>query len=713
MNIFLDSRSRLRPFAGAIALLCVIGLMHATSRAASTEPASDSPVDPFLWLEDLTGPKAMDWVHQQNAISTKELASSSDFEPIRTRMLSILNSDQRIPYIEKHGKFYYNFWRDAGHVRGLWRRTTLDQYKKPQPAWEMVIDLDQLAANEKENWVWHGATVLKPDYDRALVMLSRGGADANVVREFDLNANRFVDGGFTLPEAKCDLVWRDRDSLYVGTDFGPGTLTKSGYPRIVKQWNRGTPLAEAKTVFEGSADDVGSEPVVVHDHGRVYELIVREITDFSDEVHLRRGNKWVLIDKPPDAELDTFDGYVLLRLRADWNLAGHLYKSGSLLAFDLEDYLKGKRDAMALFVPNERTSLTSISSTKHQMILNEMDNVRGRVWLLELHGNQFSQTLLNGPEFGTISATGVDADESDDCFIEIDDFLTPPGLYLDNTAHSTGRELLKSMPAFFNADGLEARQLEAVSKDGTRVPYFQVGRKDLKLDGKNPTLLYGYGGFEIPMQPGYRAGVGSAWLERGGVYVLANIRGGGEFGPAWHNAARKQNRQRAYDDFAAVTEDLIARKVTSPAHLGIQGGSNGGLLMGVMLTQRPDLFGAVVCQAPLLDMRRYNKLLAGASWMDEYGDPDQPADWAYIRKYSPYQNASKDRKYPPVLFTTSTRDDRVHPGHARKMAALLESQDHEVLFYENTEGGHGGSANNEQLAFMNALAFTFLLKQLR
>jgi prolyl oligopeptidase len=383
-----------------------------------------------------------------------------------------------------------------------------------------------------------------------------------------------------------------------------------------------------------------------------------------------------------------------------------------LLVGDFEAYLKGERKLVALFTPTDRKSLASTAETKNFLILNELDNVRNKLYILKRENGAWTRTPMAAPVFGSIGIGAIDPDELDDYFMTVTDFLTPSSLYW-GTVGLDNREKLKSLPAFFQTDGLEITQHEAISKDGTRVPYFQVASSKLKLNGKNPTLLYGYGGFEISMLPSYSGGIGTAWLERGGVYVLSNIRGGGEFGPRWHEAARKENRQRAYDDFIAVAEDLIKRKVTSPKHLGIQGGSNGGLLMGVMLTERPDLFKAVVCQVPLLDMRRFNRLLAGASWMAEYGNPDLPEQWEYIRKYSPYQNVSKQVKYPRTLFTTSTRDDRVHPGHARKMVARMEEQGHDVLYYENIEGGHGGAANNKQSAFMTALAYTFLLKELK
>lgn len=716
MALIVECWNKFTCFAGpaAICLMACVSTAGSAKAGESTGPESTrvvQPTDPNLWLEDVTGERALSWVRQQNAISTKELEASPVFEPIRKRLLAVLDSKEKIPYVSKHGAYYYNFWRDEKNVRGIWRRTTLEEFKKPNPAWETVLDLDRLAADEKQNWVWKGADVLYPTYDRCLVRLSRGGADASVVRELDLKTKEFVQDGFYLPEAKSDVAWRDRDTLYVGTDFGAGSLTASGYPRIVKEWKRGTALEQAKTVFEGKPEDVSVSGFVDHDHGHTYEFITRGVTFFSSEDYVRRGDEWVRIDKPADAITGTFEDQLVLKLRSDWTVAGKTYPAGALLAADFEAYLKGGRELEVLFMPTERKSLAATSATKNYLILNELDNVRNRLYALQHRDGRWTRSPLSTPAFGSVGIEGIDPDESDDYFMTVTDFLTPSSLSYGAIGQGTP-EKLKSLPAFFDAQGLEITQHEATSKDGTKVPSFQVSRKTLALDGRNPTLLYGYGGFEISMLPSYSAGVGSAWLERGGTYILANIRGGGEFGPKWHEAARKRNRQRAYDDFIAVAEDLIARKVTSPAHLGIQGGSNGGLLMGVMLTERPDLFKAVVCQVPLLDMRRFNKLLAGASWMDEYGNPDKPDEWAYISKYSPYQNVFSGKKYPRVLFTTSTRDDRVHPGHARKMVARMEEQGHDVLYYENIEGGHGGAANNKEAAFMSALAYTFLNHEL-
>ena len=692
----------------------VLPLVMLTASSLNAAPAPTPTDDPYQWLEDVGGAKPLEWVEAQNKVSLAELTAAPGYQALYDRLLAINDSRARIPAVVKRGAFYYNFWQDAEHPRGLWRRTSPEDYRKENPTWETVLDLDALARDEKENWVWKGTEALYPSYDRVLLNLSRGGGDAVVVREFDIPSKSFVkENAFNLTEAKSDVSWLDRDTLFVGTDFGAGALTTSGYPRIVKKWRRGTALADAPVVFSGEASDVSISAYVANEPGYHREFIRRAITFYTSETYLHEAGKLTKLDLPLDAQPGTYRDQILVELRSAWTTAGRTYPAGALLATDYKRFLKGERDFVLLFTPTPRSSLVGTSATKNHLIVNELDNVRNRLYTLTLRADGgWQRTVLPAPAFGSVSATAIDGDESDDFFLSVTDFLTPSSLYF-GTVGRDERPLLKQLPAFFTAAGLEISQHEAVSKDGTRVPYFMVGRKGLALDGKNPTLLYGYGGFEISMTPSYSGGIGAAWLEQGGVYVLANIRGGGEFGPNWHQSALKANRQRAYDDFAAIAEDLIARKVTSPAHLGTMGGSNGGLLMGVMLTQRPELFGAVVCQVPLLDMKRYHLLLAGASWMGEYGNPDVPAEWDFISRYSPYQNAVAGKKYPRTLFMTSTRDDRVHPGHARKMAARLAAQGHDLLYYENTEGGHGGAANNAQRARMTALAYTFLAKQLR
>ena len=683
----------------------------ASSTAGEADKTSPAPEDRFLWLEDVTGEKSLDWARARNAESAKVLVTPEE-AALEKRLLDILDSKERIPDVNKLGPYYYNFWRDAKNPRGIWRRTTLDEYRKPEPAWQTVIDVDALGAAEKESWVWHGANCLRPGYKRCLVSLSRGGADASVHREFDLENRVFLKDGFFLPEAKSQVDWVDENTLFVGTNFGEGSLTTSGYPRITKLWKRGTPLAQAETVFEGKPEDVAV--VGIHDATRGYErdFVQRSPTFFSDELYLRRDGKLVKIDKPLSANANVHRDLLLLELRDDWTVGGKTYPAGALVAADFEAFLKGERKLDVLFEPGERRSLQGYSPTLRAILVNELDNVKNRVFVLSRKGGVWTREALpNMPEFGTVAARAVDDEESDDYFLTVTDYTTPTSLSLGSVGRGT-TEKLKQLPAFFDASGLVASQHETASKDGTRIPYFQVSRKDLALDGKNPTLLYGYGGFEVSLLPEYRGSVGAAWLEKGGVYVVANIRGGGEFGPKWHQAALKENRHKAYEDFIAVGEDLIRRKVTSTPHLGIQGGSNGGLLMGNMLTLRPDLWGAIVCQVPLLDMRRYHTLLAGASWMEEYGNPDDPKEWSFIQGFSPYHQLKPGVKYPPTLFMTSTRDDRVHPGHARKMMASMSAMGQDVLYYENIEGGHGGAANNQQAAHMAALAYTFLWQRL-
>ena len=689
--------------------LLLLGVLMSFTLSASADEAGD----PHLWLEEVTGEKPLAWVKARNAESVAALTESELFKDLNQRLLKILDSDARIPFVSKAGDYYYNFWRDAKNKRGLWRRTTLEEYRKPKPEWETVLDLDALAAEENENWVWKGSSFLKPSYDRALVSLSRGGADATVSREFDVTSKSFVKDGFILPEAKSRIGWRDVDSLFVATDFGPGSLTRSGYPRVVREWRRGTPLDQAAPVFEGHSDDVSVGATHSQTPGYERDWVTRSITFWTTELFLRRDGKLLKIEKPDDAEAFADRDLLFIELRTSWKISEKTYPAGALLAADFEGFLKGERRFDVLFEPTPRKSLAGASPTRNHLLLNELDNVRNRLFVLtRVEGAWQRDELPGAPQFSSVNASPIDPDESDDYFMTVTDYLTPTSLYL-GTLGKGPAEKLKEGPEFFKSEGLVVTQHEAVSKDGTSIPYFQVARSDLAVDSPSPTLLYGYGGFEISMTPGYQPGTGAAWMEAGGVYVVANIRGGGEFGPGWHQAALKQNRHKAYDDFIAVAEDLIRRKVTSPEHLGIMGGSNGGLLMGNMLTRRPDLFRAIVCQVPLLDMRRYNKLLAGASWMGEFGNPDIPQEWEFIRTFSPYHNVKKEAKYPRTLFTTSTRDDRVHPGHARKMVAKMKDQGHDILYYENIEGGHGGAADNKQAAFMSALAFTFLWQQLQ
>jgi prolyl oligopeptidase len=703
------------PLLGA---LLALTLCVSTSTAAEDGEFSTADLapaeDPYLWLEEVTGDAALAWVRERNATTEKALALHPEFAAIEAGLLAIFDSRQRIPGVVQRGRWLYNFWQDADNPRGLLRRTTLDEYRKPEPAWETVLDVDRLAAEERENWVYQGSRCLSPDHRHCLVSLSRGGADAVVVREFDNERLAFVADGFTLPEAKHRIQWIDRDTLFVASDFGPGTLTDSGYPRVLKIWRRGSALTDATTVFEGERTDVSVGALVFRQRGFASrELVYRARAAWDVDWYLRDRDTGVLswLNIPRDADPGFHRDVLTVQPRSDWAVGGRTYRGGSLLAIPFERYAAGARDFTVVFEPDARRSLASVSATREALLLDVLDNVRSRLFAVYLHEGQPVRLEVALPGPGTAEATGLDPDDTDDYLLSFTDFLTPSSLYLGNVAHALP-EKLKALPAFFDAEPYETLQWEATSRDGTRIPYFVVKRKDAKLDGSHPTLLYGYGGFEVSQLPRYSAGVGVGWLSRGGVYVVANIRGGGEFGPAWHQAALKHNRQRSFDDFIAVAEDLVARGLTVPAKLAIEGGSNGGLLVGAAMTQRPELFRAVVCEVPLLDMHRYHKLLAGASWIGEYGDPERADDWAYLSRYSPYHNLRKDVRYPAVLFVTSTRDDRVHPAHARKMAARMEEQGHRVLYFENVEGGHATGTNNRQRARLATLTWAFLLTEL-
>ncbi|MBM3984902.1 MAG: S9 family peptidase [Planctomycetes bacterium] len=679
--------------------------------AATGAEAAPAPADPFLWLEDVTAERSLDWARAHNVHSQGELADGA-FRTLEARLKAQYDSDAKIPMVRKIGDHYYNLWTDAQNPRGLWRRTTPAEYEQAQPQWETVLDIDALGKAEGKSWVWHGADVLEPENRLCLISLSPGGSDADVVREFDLLTRSFVEGGFVVPEAKSSVTWRDRDHLWVGTDLGPDTLTESGYPRQTRLWKRGTPLEAAPVAFEGRREDVWV--AVSHDATPGFErdVAVRAPTFFTNEMFLWRDGAWVKVDKPDDAEATPWREWLLVQPRTDWSVGGQTFPAGSLLATKLADNLAGTARYELVFAPTERVSLSGYSPTRNHVILSTLDNVKSRLAMLTPGAGGWTRTPIEGlPAFGQLGASAIDAHESDEYFLTVNDFLSPTSLHKGTLGGGAPRRL-KSGPEFFDAKGLAVSQHEATSQDGTRIPYFEVRRADLALDGSAPTLLYAYGGFEVPMTPGYNGTVGAAWLEPGGVYVLANIRGGGEFGPQWHQAALKEKRLRCYEDLAAVAQDLCARRVTSAAHLAVMGGSNGGLMVGNMITLYPELFRAAVCQVPLLDMRRYHQLLAGASWMDEYGDPDDPAQWAFMRGFSPYHNVSQDGAYPRTLFMTSTKDDRVHPGHARKMVALMEQQGHDVLYYENIEGGHGGAADNGQRAFMSAMAYRFLAREL-
>ena len=661
--------------------------------------------DPYLWLEDISGDDALAWVREHNEPTIARFGGDQ-FEQMRAEALEVLDTDARIPYVRRRGEYLYNFWRDADNPRGVWRRTTLDSYRAEQPDWDVVIDVDDLARADDENWVWAGAEVIEPDFSLALVELSRGGADATVVREFDMATRRFVTDGFALPEAKTSVTWQDRDTVLVGTDFGDGSLTDSGYPRVVKRWKRGQPLEDAQTLFEGETEDVsvgcGYDPTP----GFERLLITRSFDFFNRHRYELRGDDLIPIEVPTDAGISVHRQWLLIRPRTDWTVGATTYPAGSLLAADYQQFLDGTADLAVVFEPDAHSSLENYAWTRDHLVLVTLVDVVSHVELVT--PGSWQRTAIEGIPSNTNTVL-VDVDEyGDEMFLDSSGFDTPSRLLWGHAGGPVSE--IKRAPSFFDAADLEVSQHFVASADGTRIPYFVVGHRHKQAPG--PTLLNGYGGFEVANTPGYLGVLGRLWLARGGTFVLANIRGGGEYGPTWHTQAMRENRHLVYEDFAAVATDLVERGITTVEQLGAQGGSNGGLLMGVMLTRYPELFGALVCSVPLLDMRRFHLLLAGASWMAEYGDPDDPDDWAFISKYSPYQNISSERRYPPILITTSTRDDRVHPGHARKMAAALEEAGQPVQYYENIEGGHGGAADNAQSAFRSALIYQFLWSQL-
>lgn len=667
--------------------------------------------DPHLWLEQIDDDKALDWVRSQNDLTVAQFTQNERFRGFQELIRTILDSDDRIPMFQACGDTLYNFWQDKDHPKGLWRRTTLEEYCKPQPQWEVVLDLDALAKSEDESWVWGGAIVCRPEYTKALVQLSRGGGDAIEIREFDLRTKDFISDGFFVAEAKTHLTWAGPNRVLIGTDFGEGTLTNSGYPMTMREWDRGCRLEDAHEFYRGQTSDV-----FVHSWADPFtnfrDYYISRATDFfNNEFFVYRNAELIKLEKQDSATANIHRGLLLLHLKHDWTRNGEQYKAGSLLIGQLDDILAGTGDYQVLFAPTKYSVLIDHSETKNSIILNISENVCTKAYVAtkDAHDNWDLERTQNSRGFLNEIGFPYEAEESDRTLTLSESFLEPSSLSLSGPNESL--RVLKRTRSFFDGESLETTQHWVVSKDGTKIPYYQIEHKD--STGIRPTLLYGYGGFSISLLPAYTPVAGNTWLNRGGTYVIANIRGGGEFGPDWHHQALKENRNRAYEDFIAVAEDLTRRGVTEPKHLGIQGGSNGGLLMGNMYVQRPDLFGAVVCQVPLLDMKRYHLLLAGASWMAEYGDPEKPEEWAYLKNFSAYQNVRADQKYPTMLITTSTRDDRVHPGHARKMVAKLKEMGHKVHYYENIEGGHAGAADNSQRAFMQALVWEFLWSTLK
>ena len=673
--------------------------------------AADTVTDPYLWLEEVEGEKALEWVKARNTPSVAVLEAQPRFAEYRAKAEAILSDKRRIPTPSIQGENVVNFWQDDTHVRGIWRKATLKSYLSGQPQWRTLIDMDQLAKAEGKNWVWKGATCLKPDYVRCLVALSNGGKDAVEVREFDTVTGQFVADGFRLPEAKMQLDWLDRDTLIVGTDFGEGSLTSSGYPRILKGWKRGTDLAAARTVFEASAEDVWAAPDVSISERGTYPVIMRGISFYTGEIHhMKADGSLVRSPLPIDADYKlVFNGKLVALLRTDWTYNGTTYPKGSLIAYAIDPLLNGQPIAIEqVYAPRQGQAISEIEGAKDALYVNILDNVRGRLLALKPGQNgAWAATDLNVGKDVALELVSAGS-KSDLILFKREGYTTPSELV---AAGDGPTRVAYALPARFDASRFTVEQLFATSKDGTRVPYSIVKPKDAK--GPLPVWMFAYGGFEIPLVPSYVAPEYQFWIEEGGAYVVANLRGGGEYGPTWHQAALLENRQRAFDDLFAVSEDLISRGITTPAKFGVYGRSNGGLLTSVALTQRPDLYGAIISGVPLADMKRYHLLLAGASWMAEYGNPDDPAQWSFISRYSPYQKLEAGKKYPQIFYYTSTKDDRVHPGHARKMAAKLEELGYPYFYYENLDGGHAGVANLKETAYRAALMLVYMNSQLK
>ena len=682
-----------------------------------TNTASD---DSYLWLEEVEGDEALAWVRAQNERTLAALQSDPNYDEIEAAALEVLTAEDRIPYGSIRDGMVYNFWQDETNVRGLWRRTPLDSYRGDEPEWETILDIDELAVAEDANWVFKGANVFRPPTGpatKALLSLSDGGKDAIVMREFDIASKSFVADGFITPEAKQGAVWVDEGTVLIATDWADEsepTVTESGYPFIVKRWTRGTPLAEATEVLRGTPSDVGVFPFTIElEDGGLLTGATQADSFFTSTYWLFTDGDPVQFPIPPKSSPNgVSNGRLLLSLEEDWQPQDEPFFTGELVAFDLDAFLDTHRlpPVELVFRPSATQAVSGIAVARRATLLAITDNVVGQVLRLEPTDDGWSTTPIDLPGTGDVSIAFSDLREQI-VLLNYEDFLTPTSLLeLDSSTEEVAT--LKTLPARFDTDGLMVEQHSATSADGTSVPYFVVRQADVELDGTTPTLLYGYGGFQVSLNPSYSGNIGRNWLARGGAFVLANIRGGGEFGPAWHQAGLKTNRQRVFDDFIAVGEAVVTSGLTTPAHLGIMGGSNGGLLMGVMLNQRPDLWNAVVCQVPLLDMLRYHLLLAGASWVDEYGSPDEPDERAFLEMISPVHNFDPARSYPTPLFVTSTKDDRVHPGHARKMAKLFDEADLPFWYYENIDGGHSAAANQTEAAKRTALEFTYLLSQI-
>ncbi len=676
--------------------------------------------DDYLWLEDIDGKKSMQWVKKHNQITKEKLTNNKLYSDLFKQALTVLDSKSRLPVVSQNGEWLYNFWQNKEHPRGVYRKTTLKSFNESNPQWQTVLDMDEYSKKHNQNYDFHGMSCLPPEGTDCLVSLSPGGGDAEVIREFDLENHKFIDNGFYVPVAKSQVSWINKDTIYIGTDFGPGSMTESGYPRIIKKWKRGTPLNSAEKIYEGNIKSTSATAFTLGKGNDTIEMISERTSFWSTKKYQVKDDKIMPLTLPETAiVVGLYKKKMVIELKDDWQFKGNNFIQGEILLADIE-LLRGEKGTIeSVIKPKKKAIIENISTTEQGLLITILEDVKARLYRYQKKKNgRWKIKKIPFPDNGSLTVTSVD-DNTGNFFVQYESFITPPSLY-----HVSSKELkpklLKQQAESFDGSQMKVEQFFATSVDGTSVPYFVVMKKNTQFNGKNPTHIFSYGGFRNSLTPSYSGSYealsgayGKLWLERGGVFVLANIRGGGEYGPQWHQAALFKNRHKAYEDFESVAKNLIKRNITSPKHLGIEGRSNGGLLVTATMTRHPELYSAVICGAPLIDMKRYNKLLAGASWVGEYGNPDDPDMWEYIKTYSPYQNVKKDNTYPSILFYTSTRDDRVHPGHARKMAAKMKAFNHRVEYYENIEGGHHGFSTNEQLAHRLALSYTHLWSHLQ
>ena len=660
-------------------------------------------IDKHEWLEDILGEKSLDWVRARNKETIDLFKAEQGFDEMVSSIQEILESKEKIPLVDVFLKgMVYNLWLDEVQIQGLLRRTSVEDYQNDKPNWEVVLDLDALSLKEGEKWVYHGIDI-SPNEERALIALSPGGSDADIVREFNLKTKLFVENGFNLPLSKGHATWFSDDVIFLAREFEEGSLTNSGYPRIVKEWKRGASAPEMKPLFEGLVEDVSVYVSAVHSKNKTMALFHRSINFYNAELYLYTNGLLEKLDLPK--QFNQFGAnaeMTLLCLKEDWK---------EFLSGDVVSYHFTSKKFTLVYRPSKNTSVDTAGIAKDGVYVVIDEDVKSTLHFFTLTNESWSGKKLDMPANGSINMLITDYD-SLDYFVSFESFNTPTTIYYSDKNKKLNS--VKTQPSFFDHKNVEVHQHFVKSLDGTMVPYFLIHKKGLKLNGKNPTILYGYGGFEVTMKPWFSNMMGRVWLDDGGVYVLGNIRGGGEYGPSWHQAALKDKRDRAYEDFFAIAEDLIAKNITSRPHLGAMGGSNGGLLMGVCFTRRPDLFSAINCGVPLLDMHRYHHLLAGNSWVAEYGDPDDEVDGKYIRALSPYHNIDHKQKiYPQIYINTSTKDDRVHPGHARKFGAKLEEFNIPFHYHENIDGGHAGFSNLTELAFLRALDYAFFWKYLK